>query len=73
MQQDDYLEIVMKLGQSMDFFENLETVLFGHAKEQTETGIYVRFVQAYIALVAFRLKQEFENRFEDAGGWSLTE
>ena len=74
MKLEDYQEISINLSESMHFFEDLETILLNDAGKQTETGILTRLVQCYIAFVAFRLKQEFENRLKDgAGGWSLTE
>jgi hypothetical protein len=74
MKFDQYQEITLNLSKAMSFFEDWETILYGEAGEQTETGILVRFVQCYIGYVAFRLRLEFQDRFENSnGGWSLTE
>jgi hypothetical protein len=74
MKIDEYHDITTKLGQTMSFLEDLETILIDRFGDRCHSAVWMRLTSCYLVLSSLHLSQEYNERFADGqGGWSLTE
>ena len=74
MKIEEYHELTTKLGQTMSFLEDLETILVDRFGARCHSAVWVRLTSCYVVLSSLKFSQDYNERFADEqGGWSLTE
>ena len=74
MKIDEFHELTAKLGQTMSFLEDLETILIDRFGDQCHSAVWVRLTSCYVVLASLQFSKEYNELFgNDQGGWSLTE
>ena len=73
MKSDEYLEITARLGEIMTSLEDLETVLIDKLGPRCQSVVWIRLTSCYVVLTSLQFEQDFNNRFGNGQGWSLTD
>ena len=74
MKIDEYHDLTARLGQTISFLEDLETILIDRFGDRCHSAVWVRLTSCYVVLASLQFSKEYNERFaNDEGGWSLTE
>ena len=74
MKIDEYQDLTSKLGQTMSFLEDLETILIDRFGARCHSAVWVRLTSCYAVLSSLKFSKDYNERFaDDQGGWLLTE